>query len=123
MAAGSFWKWLLASAPAERHRWPLWLPVMLGAGAALHFALPAEPPFWLGWGATALAAILAAAAAIGPRGKMALALLTALVLGFAIAKLKEEQVAAPLLGRPITQHLTGRVRAVDPAPRGGGSRP
>jgi len=38
-----FWKELGQAARGEQHRWPLWLPVMLGMGAALYFALPAEP--------------------------------------------------------------------------------
>ena len=40
--------WLLAAAArrleAEQDRWFLWLPVLFGAGIALYFALPAEPP-------------------------------------------------------------------------------
>ena len=31
----------------ERDRWAPWLPVGLGAGIALYFALPGEPPPWL----------------------------------------------------------------------------
>ncbi len=33
---------------AERPNWPGWLAVMLGLGIASYFALPAEPPLWLG---------------------------------------------------------------------------
>ncbi|MFT5540025.1 MAG: competence protein ComEC [Alphaproteobacteria bacterium] len=29
---------------AERARWALWLPVAFGAGIAVYFALPVEPP-------------------------------------------------------------------------------
>ncbi|MFZ1103673.1 MAG: competence protein ComEC, partial [Hyphomicrobiaceae bacterium] len=40
--------WLLAAAgrrlEAEQDRWFLWLPVLFGAGIALYFALPSEPP-------------------------------------------------------------------------------
>ena len=32
----------------ERERWLLWLPVALGTGVALYFALPVEPPLWPG---------------------------------------------------------------------------
>ena len=39
------WKERLA---AERDRWPLWLPVALGTGAAAYFALPAEPSLLCG---------------------------------------------------------------------------
>ena len=40
---------------AERARWPLWLPVFLGLGIALYFAIPAEPPAWVGGVLVALA--------------------------------------------------------------------
>jgi competence protein ComEC len=33
---------------AERERWPLWMPVMVGLGIAVYFGLPEEPPQWLG---------------------------------------------------------------------------
>src|ERR1700749_5082752 len=88
-----------ASALAERHRWPLWLAVMLGLGAALYFALPSEPDAWTGW--AALAAALGLAWAAGRRGGMALALTAALVLGFAAAKARQEQVAAPVLRQEV----------------------
>ena len=47
----------------ERRRWLLWLPVALGSGIALLFALPREPPLWAGWlaaGAGLACALLAA---------------------------------------------------------------
>ena len=39
-------------------------------------------------------------------------------MGFAAAKLREESIAAPVLSRTLTVHLTGRLVAADPAPRG-----
>ncbi|MFQ5494211.1 MAG: hypothetical protein ACE5EX_02420, partial [Phycisphaerae bacterium] len=33
---------------AERERWALWLPAMLGLGISLYFLLPLEPPGWIG---------------------------------------------------------------------------
>src|SRR5277367_6439280 len=44
---------------AERDRWPLWLPVLMGAGVGVYFSLASEPPQWLG------AALLALAVALG----------------------------------------------------------
>ena len=98
----------------ERHRWPLWLPVMLGAGAALYFASPVEPPLWSGW----LMAGLALSAALGFRRagtwtRAGLALIAAVALGFALAKLRETRVAAPVLEKPMVAHLTGRIVALD----------
>ncbi|MCH6591279.1 MAG: hypothetical protein IH806_12380, partial [Proteobacteria bacterium] len=39
---------LEAALAGERERWALWLPVCLGLGVALYFALAVEPPLWLG---------------------------------------------------------------------------
>ena len=100
-------------ARAERHRWPLWLPVALGGGAALYFAWGSEPPLWF-----ALAALaLAVPAGLGARRWFVLglvaALALALALGFAIAKLRQEQVAAPVLDRTMVTHFTGRIESLD----------
>lgn len=76
---------ILNFAAAERHRWPLWLPVILGSGSALYFALPAEPGFAMGLAAGFAALLAAMAASFGKKGRMTLALLAALLLGFAAA--------------------------------------
>ena len=109
---------LWGSAKAERHRWPLWLAVALGMGAGLYFALFFEPPGWMGWAGLGLALALGLAAVYAPRGGMVLALAAVLALGFAAAKLRQQWVAAPVLSRELTLHLTGRVEGVDPAARG-----
>jgi competence protein ComEC len=118
MAIGGFWKSLQRMAQAERHRWPLWLPIMLGAGAAFYFALRSEPSGAAGFGVYVVALMAAIGAARRGPGRMALALLAALALGFATAKLREESVAAPVLNRALTLHLTGRLLSADPSPRG-----
>jgi len=102
---------------AERDRWPLWLPVFLGAGSALYFALGFEPP--PGWGGAAMgvAAVLAGIAIWG-RARVSAALAAALVLGFGLAKERQMTVAAPVLARTITAHLTARVVQVEPRQRG-----
>ena len=33
-------------AAAQLDRWKLWTPLAFGGGAAVYFALPAEPPLW-----------------------------------------------------------------------------
>jgi competence protein ComEC len=106
------------AALAERQRWPLWLPVMLGLGSGIYFALPAEPPLSLGLGALLAAFAAGVLAAFSKHGRMALALLAALALGFAAAKLAQERVAAPVLDRPLTLHLTGNLLYADPTARG-----
>jgi hypothetical protein len=39
--------WSGAWFAAERERWPLWMPVMVGLGIAAYFGLSEEPPPWL----------------------------------------------------------------------------
>jgi competence protein ComEC len=40
---------------AERDRWALWSPVLIGAGIAVYFAMPAEPQMLAGSGFVMLA--------------------------------------------------------------------
>src|SRR5579872_7198740 len=56
------WRALLTMAEAERSRWPLWLPVFLGAGTALYFAWPREPSGLLALGILAIAIVAGLAA-------------------------------------------------------------
>ena len=102
---------------AERDRWPLWLPVALGAGAGSYFALPVEPSLAAGGAALVLAAA-AAVAAIWHRGRWPLALMAALLLGFGLAKLRENTVATLVLDHPVVAHLTARVASLEPRQRG-----
>ncbi|HEY5047146.1 MAG TPA: ComEC/Rec2 family competence protein [Rhizomicrobium sp.] len=87
------------AALGERERWALWLPVGLGTGVGLYFALPFEPPPEMGIVA-GLMGLVAGAAALWVRqdGWRALfALTAAILLGFGIAKWRTESVAAPVL--------------------------
>ena len=100
---------------AERDRWPLWLAVALGAGAAGYFALPAEPPAALGWAALALGL---GAAAVTIKWHWRLGLVGALLLGFGLAKLREEAVATPVLDYAVVAHLTARIASLEPREKG-----
>ncbi len=101
---------------AERDRWPLWLPAGLGAGIGVYFALPVEPsPAWAG-----LAALAAVAAIFGMTGtqiaalRVLLAAVAAIAFGFALAKLRTEIVAAPVLAQRIGPlGLDGRIEAAE----------
>jgi competence protein ComEC len=94
---------------AERDRWALWLPVLLGVGIGAYFALPTEPPLWIGLSA----AVIALAVAGGFQGRIvgvvgAVAL--ALALGFALAEIRTRSVAAPMLDRSVGPvSIEGRV--------------
>jgi competence protein ComEC len=106
---------MISAALAERTRWSLWLPVLLGTGAGLYFALPFEPPLWSGW--TALAAGLAVTA-LAFRRPWPLALAAALLVGIGVAKVRESSVATPVLDHPVVAHLTGRIARMEPRPTG-----
>ncbi len=106
-------------AAAEAERLALWLPVCLGAGAALYFALTVEPPLWLGAAAT-----LAAAAALWLLRRRRVGRAAALALacgaaGFALAQEARWEDGAPMLGRRLgAVALSGRVVDVDTLARG-----
>ena len=110
--------WLAANLAAERERWPLWLPVLMGAGIGVYFALKAEPPAWLGPVALALAALALSLAWRSERRRFPAAGCLALALGFAAAQFQAHNVAAPVLERRVAGTLAGRVSAVDPLPEG-----
>lgn len=100
------WPWLMRALrrcgralTAERDRWALWLPVGLGAGIGLYFALPFEPAAGLTFALGAGGLLAAAAACLSPELALqaVLALAASLLIGFAAAKLRTETVAAPVL--------------------------
>jgi competence protein ComEC len=103
---------------AENDRWPLWLPVALGTGCALYFALPVEPDLVWGWTALGLGLALVLAATAWLPGRIVLALLAALLLGLGLARLRAETVATPVLDKAITAHVTGRIVFIEKRPRG-----
>src|SRR5690606_32563674 len=86
---------------AERDRWLLWIPVLLGAGIGGYFWLSFEPPLWPG----AVVLAVAAAATILLRARpLAFALAVAVVavtVGFVAAKIATLAAAAPVLERRI----------------------
>lgn len=118
---GKVLKLLGEALAAQKGRLILWLPVMLGAGSALYFALPFEPPGILSL--TALAGFLLAAGLIWPQRQTDgfwRVLWTGMVLaiflagGFAAAQLRTAHVAAPMLAKkiPVT-NITGTVASIE----------
>jgi len=100
---------------AERDRWGLWLPVAMGAGIALYFSLPAEPPLAAGPTALAVGGLLLL---ILLRRRPALRYLVygliAAAVGFSAAELRTVSVAAPMLnGRLQAVQLQARVDEVE----------
>lgn len=98
---------------AERDRWPLWLPVLLGCGIALYFALPTEPADYVG--AAAFAGCLAGTVLLRRRAVAPLVgvALTMVAAGFSLSQWAAERNAGPVVTRemgPVT--VQGRVTAV-----------
>jgi competence protein ComEC len=107
---------------AERDRWVLWIPVILGLGISLYFALPAEPPAWTGAGGLALCLSLGWALRRRPGLALPAFGLALLAAGFTLAQGRAVLVAAPVLERPSGKiTLTGWAEEVEPL-AGGGQR-
>jgi competence protein ComEC len=106
---------------AERDRWFLWLPVAFGAGVAVYFGLPVEPPAWIGLAVLGLAMVLGL---LGRRYSAAVIVALALgaaAAGFAAAQLRTASVAAPVLEKRVGPvEVVAQVRAAPP--RSAGSR-
>lgn len=100
----------------ERDRWVLWLPVLLAAGIAVYFALPVEPPGWLG--AAGLA--VSAAGLASRRMPLVMAAAASFSLGFTLAGARTMLVAQPMLADRVgPASVTGRVVYLGVLPGGG----
>jgi len=102
---------------AERDQLPLWLPVALGLGIALWFVLPTRD----GWltALTGAGAIVCGGIAAWRGGRFELVIAIgalAVVVGVALAWLRAETVAAPVLTRPAIAAFEARVERVEPLP-------
>ena len=100
---------------AERDQLVLWVPVTLGGGIALWFALP-DPAAWRVAILTLLAGGLAGlTSGRGGRGARAVTIgcLTA-ALGLALIWARSERVAAPVLRGPTIARFSASVEAMEP---------
>lgn len=119
LAPSTLWQQLLVRLLEERERWFLWLPVGVGIGIALYFALPIEPPPWLGPLAL-LPPVLAACrqwwrgeALWATSGLPCLVALTTLGAGFTATQVRTHLVAAPVLEQRDAYVVEGRVLLVE----------
>ncbi|WP_448202912.1 ComEC/Rec2 family competence protein [Azospirillum sp. sgz302134] len=104
---------------AERERWALWAPVGVGGGVALYFALPTEPPLWLGPSATILCLLALWVLRRRLGAVIGSVALLSVALGFAVAQTRTAMVAAPILTRDVGPAMvTGRVLSVERQPAG-----
>jgi competence protein ComEC len=101
----------------ERDQLPLWLPVGLGSGIAVWFALP-DARAWAAFMLTAIAGGLAAlAAGFGTRWGKALAIFAfSASIGCALIWVRADQVAAPVLAHQQMAQFSATVETVQPVP-------
>jgi len=101
-------------AAEERGRLLLWIPVLFGVGVALYFAVPAEPPLWMGPAAFAGACLLAVLGRRRMSVLIPMIVFATIAAGFAAGQLRTRSVDAPKLARPIAGAVvTGRVETVE----------
>lgn len=113
----ALWAVIEARLEAERDAIGLWLPVAMGGGFMLWFALP-HPHAWTGAAVLLLAGALAGhllasgsrSGAMLTRGGLAAAGGLLLVWGHA------QWVAGPVVARPVTTSFAARIMAVEPLP-------
>ncbi len=92
---------------AERPQWAHWLPVILGTGIAFYFAMPFEPPLWLG-AAGALIGLVLLMIQRHDVGKLALIIMITFFLGITAAQWRTNTVHSPNIHKrsgPV--HITG----------------
>lgn len=111
--------WLADRLAAERERWALWSPVGVGAGVAFYFALPFEPPLWLGSSVMVVGALLLWALHRRLGAMIGVLTLLTIALGFTVAQTRTAIVTAPVLTRDLGPAMvTGRVLSVERQPAG-----
>ncbi|WP_086466742.1 ComEC/Rec2 family competence protein [Oceanibaculum nanhaiense] len=98
---GTGFGWLVSPFLAERERWMLWLPVVLGGGIGCYFLLKAEPPLWIGWAGLCGAFLLGLLLYRSLNGRLLALLLCAFALGFAAAQYRSQTVGTLFLERQI----------------------
>lgn len=105
---------------AEQDRWFLWLPVLMGTGAAIHLSWPIDPGFW-----PAVIIIFSGLALIllgAPRHFIFGLLgwtLAATALGFALMHIRVEGLRAPIIERAWgPEFVEGRILRIEPQDRG-----
>ncbi len=110
--------WFARWVEAEQGRFFLLLPVAMGAAILIYFALPMEPPLWLGGVFVAISGTALAAGWRHPYWRFAAFLVLAASLGFARAEWRTATMP-PLVSVPDgVSSLSGFVARVEPLPDG-----
>ncbi len=109
---------LAAGLERERSRLTLWLPVAIGAGVLLFFALPHDPPAWAGLAPLLLAAAGAAACWRWLVPRAVLLAVAAAALGVCAGQLAVRRALPPAPLPTRATIVTGTVRGVELLPEG-----
>lgn len=110
---------ILRNLHAERDRWVLWLPVLVGIGVGFYFVLPTEPPAVPTAGVTFAAVIVAVLTRRRPATRFVTIGLAAAAIGFAAAQWRTLVMQEPVLHEEIgPTSVQGRIVAMDPLPGG-----
>jgi competence protein ComEC len=108
------WEKLVEFFAAERERWPLWLPVLFAFGVGFYFALPVEPPLWLGAALMPPVCLLGWIFRLRQAALLSAIAISALIAGFVVAQTHAVLMAAPTISRPIgPTTVIGRVVEVE----------
>ncbi len=106
----------------QRGNWPCWMAVALGAGIAVYFGLPAEPPLWLGAGLSLAGLAVAVFVALSHRCRPLLwPALFAGVFGLGLTAAGWQTLTATpnmLAEDEPGEWVTGRVASLEPLPTG-----
>lgn len=108
----------------EQERWILWLPVGIGVGIAIYFALDKEPPAWVGPASALVVGIssLGLLLAVGDGVLFVRAVIAAAMastIGFAAAQIKTTMIEPRMLTKRVGPALvTGVVADVEAFPEG-----
>ncbi len=97
----------------------LWLPVAFGSGILVYFALPAEPWAPALGGAAAILIAAAWSARLRVTAFRLLVVAACLACGLFAAKVRTDQVAAPVMAREATVTVSGWIAAREEAGRNG----
>ncbi|WP_348646442.1 ComEC/Rec2 family competence protein [Ciceribacter sp. L1K22] len=99
---------------AHRHLF-LFVPVLLGAGAAIWFSVATPPPAWVTAG---VASVFFAAALRRGNAAVAPIVVFLLLCGMLLAEWQTRRASTVLLDTPVTTFLSGRVEAREVGPAG-----
>ena len=103
----------------QRRLWPVWLAVAFGTGVACYFALPVEPPVWVG--AVALAVVVPGCWLLRGRDLPLTVgiLLAAVAAGFLAGQIRTAQFDGRMLPSPIERALfVGVIDQIELQPAG-----